>query len=93
MAIVSGSRYEESVVDYFKKEQYGASLPVVVYSFDTLQGAKFFIHYYSVGETLQGLAQKYLRNPALWWTIAEYNPEIVDYLNIPINTELRIPHA
>jgi hypothetical protein len=93
MAIVSGSRYEESVVDYFKKDYYGAELPVVIYSFDSLQSAKFFIHQYKTGETLQGLAQTYFRNPALWWTIAEYNPEITDLLNIPVNTELRIPHA
>jgi hypothetical protein len=93
MAIISGSRYEESVVDYFKKDEYGSQLPVVIYSFDKLENAKFFIHYYTTGETLQGLAQRYLRNPALWWTIAEYNPEITDYLNIPINAGLRIPHA
>jgi hypothetical protein len=93
MTINSGSRYEEATVDYFKKEQYGPSLPVVLYSFDELQDAKFFIHYYQTGETLQGLAQTYLRNPSLWWTIAEYNPEVTDYLNIPVNTGLRIPHA
>jgi hypothetical protein len=91
MAINTGSRYENSVVDYFRKKEGGITLPVVLYSFDSLDAVSFFYHIYRTGETLQGLSQVYFRTPALWWAIAEYNPEVVDLVHIPDGTVLRIP--
>lgn len=93
MPIHSGSRYEDSIVDYFRKEEYGQSLPTTIYQFDPLTDISFTFHKYAVGETLQGIALEYYRNPSLWWTIAEYNPEITDLLHIPSGTVLRLPHA
>jgi hypothetical protein len=91
MAIVNGSRYQESVVDYFRKVEYGTTYPIVFYKFDSLTNISFFTHTYSQGETMQGLSQKYFRRPDLWWTIAEYNPEITDFFNLTPGTVLRIP--
>jgi hypothetical protein len=91
MAIHSGSRYENSVVDYFHKTDGGANLPVVLYSFDNLADVSFFYHMYRKGETLHGLSQQYFRTPSLWWAIAEYNPEVTDFVHIADGTQLRIP--
>lgn len=91
MAINSGSRYEQSNVDFFSKVEGGIVYPIVFYSFDSLDNVSFFYHSYRKGETLHALAQRYFRDPSLWWTIAEYNPEVVDLLRIPDNTLLRIP--
>jgi nucleoid-associated protein YgaU len=93
MAIVSGSRYEFSLVDYFRKTENGETTPIVFYEFDDLFNISFITHTYTKGETLQGLSQKYLRTPELWWAIAEYNPEVTDFINIPGNTVLRIPNV
>jgi hypothetical protein len=93
MAINSGSRYESSVVDYFRKEEDGTTYPVVRYEFDDLSEASFFYHTYQTGETLHALSQRYFHTPSLWWTIAEYNPEVIDITRIPNNTSLRIPSA
>jgi hypothetical protein len=93
MAIVSGSRYENSIVDYFKKEENGNTYPIVFYSFDSLTNVSFSLHTFIEGETLQGLSNQYYNRPDLWWAIAEYNPEITDLINIPAGTELRIPNA
>jgi hypothetical protein len=93
MAIVSGSRYENSIVDYFKKEENGNTYPIVFYSFDSLTNVSFSLHTFIEGETLQGLSNQYYNRPDLWWAIAEYNPEITDFINIPAGTELRIPNA
>jgi hypothetical protein len=93
MAIHSGSRYSDAVVDYFSKEEYGTATPIVIYAFDSLERVSFFTHIYSQGETLHALSQKYFRRPDLWWTIAEYNPEIVDFTNIPTGTIMRIPRV
>ena len=91
MAIFSGSRYKNSVVDYFTKAEYGSATPVVFYSFDALDSISFFTHIYNPNETLHSLSQKYFRRPDLWWTILEYNPEIVDFFSIPAGTTIRIP--
>jgi len=93
MAINSGSRYEDSVVDYLQKKKGGVAYPVVFYAFDDLANASFFYHIYKTGETLHSLSQIYFKTPSLWWAIMEYNPEVTDILHIPNNTQLRIPHA
>lgn len=93
MAIHSGSRYENSIVDYFTKVENGTPYPVVLYKFEDLSDAKFYYHTYQTGETLHGLSQKYFKTPVLWWTIPEYNPEVTDIFNIPNGTLLRIPSA
>lgn len=91
MAIRTNSRYEASTVDYFKKEENGQVYPAMFYEFDSLKNIKYFYHTYTTGETLQGIANRYLNTHSLWWTIAEYNPEITDLLHIPDGTKLRIP--
>lgn len=91
MAITSGSRYEKSIVDYFRKETGGVTYPVVLYSFDSLTNISFFYHTYRNGDTLHALSQRYFRTPKLWWAIAEYNPEITDLFSIPDGTSIRIP--
>ena len=91
MAIYSGSRYEEALVDYFSKEEYGTAYPIVFYTFDSLKNISFFTHIYSKGDTLHGLSQRYFKRPDLWWTIVEYNPEITDFTSIAVGTVIRIP--
>jgi len=93
MPIHSGSRYEDSTVDYFRKTEYGQSYPITLYAFDDLQNIKYVTHRYTKGETLQGIALQYFHSAALWWTIAEYNPELTDFLHIADGTVLRIPHV
>jgi hypothetical protein len=93
MAIHSGSRYENSVVDYFRKQEGDVTYPIVFYTFDSLADVSFFYHSYRTGETLHGISQTYFRSPALWWAIAEYNPEVVDFLHIADGTQIRIPHV
>lgn len=93
MAIVSGSRYEASVVDYFRKNEYGNTLPIVFYKFDSLSNISFITHTFVQGETLEKLAKAYFDRSDLWWTIAEYNPEVTDFLNITPGTVLRIPNV
>ena len=93
MAIHSGSRYENSVVDYLQKTITGIAYPVVFYQFDDLSTVSFFYHRYQTGEALHALSQRYFNTPSLWWAIMEYNPEVTDIFHIPNGTQLRIPHA
>lgn len=93
MAIVNGSRYETSTVDYFRKVEFGTTYPIVFYKFDDLSNITFVLHTFNQGENLQSLAMTYFRRPDLWWTIAEYNPEVTDFFNITPGTVLRIPNV
>lgn len=91
MAIRAGSRYENSVVDYFRKTENGVTTPIVFYNFDYLDSVSFTTHTFVQGETLTGLSWRYFNRPDLWWAIAEYNPEITNFVSIPGGTVLRIP--
>jgi len=91
MAITSGSRYENSIVDVFRKKEGGKDCPVVLYSFDSLENISFYYYRYQTGQTLQGISQRLLGTPNLWWAIVEYNPEITDIFHIVNGTLLRIP--
>jgi hypothetical protein len=93
MSIHANSRYEKSTVDYFRKKENGKTYPIVFYQLDDLTNISFYIHTYTTGETLEGLATRYLKSPSLWWAIAEYNPEIVDFLHLEDGTEMRIPNV
>jgi hypothetical protein len=93
MAIRAGSRYEKSIVDYFKKTENGITYPIVFYSADNLTSIKFILHTFTKGETLTGLSWRYFNRPDVWWVIAEYNPEITDFVNIAGGTVLRIPNV
>jgi hypothetical protein len=91
MPIYSGSRYQNSLVDYFSKIEYGTATPIVFYTPNPLTNVSFFMHRYTKGESLIALSQKFFKRPDLWWTIVEYNPEIADFMSIPDGTEIRIP--
>ena len=91
MSIRAGSRYEKSVVDYFRKTENGQAYPIVFYNFDTLDSISYSTHTFVKGETLTAISWKYFNRPDLWWVIAEYNPEITNLVSIEGGTILRIP--
>lgn len=39
------------------------------------------------------LAFFYFGDPTLWWMLANANPEILDWTDIPVGTVLRIPNG
>jgi hypothetical protein len=39
------------------------------------------------------LAFRYYGDERMWWLIAKANPEIIDWLNVPVGTVIRIPVA
>ena len=55
-----------------------------------LDGA--IVHQFSLGETLDGLANKYYNDPQLWWVILEANSQYRSELDIPYGTNLTIPN-
>lgn len=45
------------------------------------------------GDRADLLAYRNYGDERLWWLIANANPEIIDWLNVPVGTVIRIPVA
>lgn len=93
MAIYSGSRYEYSLIDFFSTELNGDENPTVFYTMTDMGVVSYYEHVYGRDERLDLLATKYYGTPQFWWVIAEYNPEITDFTNIPAGTVIRVPRV
>ena len=93
MSIYQGSRYYNQYIDHFATIIDGDDQPVVFYAFDTLGLQSWIEHTYVEGERLDQIADKYFRNPAVWWLIPEYNPQIEDFTSIAGGTIIRIPNV
>lgn len=93
MAIYKGSRYEYSTVDFFSTSLDGQLKPVVFYEMSNLGLISYYEHEYKEGERLDDISYKYYKRPNFWWLIAEYNPQVSDFTNIPSGTVLKIPNV
>lgn len=91
--IYQNSRYYNQLIDYVSFTNGGNANPIVFYEFDVLGNAQWLEHIYQYGERLDSLADTYYSRPELWWLIAEYNPKVKDFLNIPAGSVLRIPRV
>jgi hypothetical protein len=94
MAIFLGSRYEDSLVDFYSTKYYSDPAPVVFYKFSALPATLRYIEYtWKEGDRIDNIAFKYLSYPDKWWVLGEYNPHVKDLTNIPAGTKLVIPIA
>jgi hypothetical protein len=93
MTIYKGSRYEYSTIDFVATTPNGDANPIVFYTMSNLSSLTYYEHQYIAGERLDQLAHRYYKNPEYWWIIPEFNPQIVDFTNIPDGTVIKIPNV
>lgn len=93
MSIFKGSRYEYSTIDYVATTSELIEEPIVFYRPSELGLTRYWEHTYIKGERLDSLSYKYYKNPEYWWLIVEYNPAIIDFINIKPGTVLRVPNV
>jgi len=93
MSVQRGSRYEYAVVDYLPLGYVGDKHPVLFYYMDSLGTVTYTEYTWKTGDRLDLLSTDTYGTPDLWWVIAEHNPEIDDFQNIPNGKVLRIPRA
>jgi hypothetical protein len=55
--------------------------------------SKFYFYTWTQKDRIDLIANEFLGDPSLWWIIMDYNPEIVNPLDIPVGTSIRIPSA
>lgn len=53
---------------------------------------QYFMYTVTENDRIEDLAVRYLGNPELWWEIMDINPEVLNPLEIPAGTQLRIPN-
>jgi len=63
----------------------------VVPSRQTSWGFSFTYYAMTEGDRIDLLAMDLYGDGMLWWKIADANPEILDWTEIPIGTILRLP--
>jgi len=91
--IFQNSRYYNQLIDYVAITQDGNANPIVYYEFDNPGKISWWEHQYVEGERLEQIAHQYYKRPELWWVIPEYNPTIVDFINIVPGTIIKVPRV
>lgn len=56
-------------------------------------GFSFTFYRLRSSDRLDLLATDLYGDGALWWRIADANPEVMDWTNVPVGTVLRLPSA
>jgi hypothetical protein len=54
---------------------------------------KFTAYTWTERDRLDLVAEKFLGSSDMWWSIMDYNPEIIDPFAIPVGTVVRIPNG
>lgn len=91
--ILPNSRYANSTVATLEAPAAfgGGDVAVIVPSPASSYNFAFINHQVVHGERIDSIAFQYYTDPALWWRIAQANPEIMYWDNLPVGTILRIP--
>lgn len=87
------SRYYDSLIDYIAPKKDGENVPVIFYDFSELGTVNYINYQWKQGDRIDALASKFFLFPSRWWIIAEFNPKIDDWLNVPAGTLVRIPRV
>ena len=99
MAIYKGSRYEYATIDYIQRTPAIPNIsdpvvtPIVIYPISSLGTMTFTQHTCIYGERLDQISNKYYKTPKNWWLIVEANPELKDFIHLPVGKVIRIPNA
>lgn len=89
--IFSDSRYADGYIFKAYDVTNKANLPTVFRIFPT-EASNFFYYAWKAGDRLESVAASLLGDSNQWWNIMDYNPELIDGVNIPVGTILRIPY-
>lgn len=89
--IFTDSRYIDSVIYRAQKARDQKSDLVVTRLFPA-EKSSFFYYTWRERDRVEGVAALLLGDSNQWWRIMDYNPEIIDAINIRVGTVLRIPY-
>lgn len=89
--IFSDSRYATGRVYKAYDATNDANLVTVMRRFPT-STSSFYYYAWVEGDRMENVSYQLLGSSNVWWKIMDYNPEILDAINIPVGSLLRIPY-
>lgn len=92
MAVNATSRYAEGTISVVDDPQRGQHQEVVP---GPAVDRSFAFTFYQVtdGDTVDMLGYTFFGAGQLWWMLADANPEIIDWNNLPVGAVLRVPYV
>jgi len=95
MPIYLGSRYEKMPIKFFSVKPDADPSPTVYYQFPSSPTVQrnYSIYDWKDGDRIESVAFHFYSYPSKWWLIADNNPQIIDWLNVPVGTRIRIPRG
>jgi nucleoid-associated protein YgaU len=88
--IYSDSRYADGLVVKVQDARR-QSYQVSVFREFPVETSGFRYYTWVENDRLDIIAHEFLGDPNLWWQILDFNPEVINGLDIPVGTVLRIP--
>lgn len=89
--ISTSSRYRNSATVLLT--QQGVTRQTIVASEQDQWTFQYTLHTVGLGQRIDTIAAKYYGNDQLWWSIADANPEQLDWSVLTPGQILRIPHV
>lgn len=90
--IFTNSRYATGIISKSLDSRKG-SFEISVFRVFPTKAIEVSYYYWKENDRIDLLASSLLGSPDRWWEIMDLNPEIVDPLNIPLGTRIRVPYA
>jgi phage tail protein X len=86
------SRYQPNVVGTVLSPD-GIPRQAILQSYPQPLLLQVFEHLWTRYDRVDLLAARYYGNETSWWMIARANPTILDWINVPIGSIIRIPNV
>lgn len=93
MPIHGDSRYAEGRVPFKAHDSRTNTYQATVMRSFPYQTNQFYYYVWLDNDRIDKVAYKLTGDEQFWWRIMDFNPEIIDPLNIPVNSLLRIPNV
>lgn len=89
--IQPNSRYSTATVSRLPAKN-GELRSTIIPASTTAQRIRYTEYRLQQGDEITSIAYQRLGNAQLWWIIAEANPEIIWWADVPAGRVIRIPH-
>lgn len=90
--IYADSRYADGKVvqNYLARDQ---AYHVSVFRSFPSSTSSYSQYIWRESDRMDLIARKLLGDASLWWKIMDFNPELLNPMDIPVGTAIRIPHG
>ena len=85
------SRYADGRL-YKAQDSRNGKYQVSVFRVFPTDETSYFIYEWVETDRIDNVANRFLGSPNLWWRILDFNPDIIDPINLEPGQQIRIPN-